>query len=104
LMGTVLEITMISRKRYNLAAGVYLVSDLLRAAFLVLPAVLTRSLYWALVGSVAFFALRVCAAFGYFKWEFGGGVRFDKALLKEQWSYAAPYSLSGIVQVIQQNY
>src|SRR5262245_34715624 len=104
LMGTALEITMISRKRYNLAAGVYVVSDLLRAAFLVLPALLTRSLYWALVGSVVFFALRVCAVFGYFRWEFGQGVRFDRLLLREQWGYAAPYSLAGIVQVIQQNY
>lgn len=104
LMSAVLEITMISRKRYNLAAGVYVVSDLLRAAFLVVPALLTRSLYWALIGSVVFFALRVCAVFAYFRWEFGAGVRLDKPLFREQWSYAAPYSMSGIVQVIQQNY
>jgi len=104
LMGTALEITMISRKRYNLAAGTYVVSDVLRAAFLVIPALLTGSLMWALVGSVVFFALRVCAMFGYFRWEFGAEARFDGGLAREQWSYVMPYTLAGIVSVIQQNY
>jgi O-antigen/teichoic acid export membrane protein len=104
LVGTVLEITMISRKRYSLAAVTYVISDLLRAAFLVVPALITRSLTWALVGSVVFFAIRVCAAFVYFRWEFGGEVRFDFQLMREQWSYVLPYTLAGIVQVIQQNY
>jgi len=51
-----------------------------------------------------FFAIRVCAAFAYFRWDFGNDVRFDRQLLKEQWAYAMPYSLAGIVFVIQQNY
>jgi O-antigen/teichoic acid export membrane protein len=50
------------------------------------------------------FAMRVCAAFVYFRWEFGGEVRFDFQLMREQWSYVLPYTLAGIVQVIQQNY
>src|SRR5262245_42142690 len=61
LMGTVLEISMVSRKRYNLAAVTYVASDLLRAGFLVIPALITRSLMWALAGSVVFFFFRVCA-------------------------------------------
>jgi len=104
LMSTVLEITMISRKQYNLAAFTYVVSDLLRAAFLVVPALVTRRLHAALIGSVVFFALRVCVAFVYLRWEFPDGVRFDTPALREQWSYVLPYSLAGIVQVIQQNY
>jgi O-antigen/teichoic acid export membrane protein len=104
LMGTVLEISMISRKRYNLAAVTYVASDLLRAGFLVIPALITHSLMWALIGSVVFFFLRVCAIFGYFRTEFLGRLHFDQALLKEQWAYALPFSLSVIVQVIQQNY
>jgi O-antigen/teichoic acid export membrane protein len=104
LMGTVLEISMISRKRYNLASVTYVASDLLRAAFLVIPALITHSLMWALMGSVVFFFLRVCAIFGYFKYEFSGRLHLDKAILKEQWGYALPFSLSVIVQVIQQNY
>jgi O-antigen/teichoic acid export membrane protein len=103
LMGTVLEITMISRKRYKLAAATYVASDLLRTVFLVLPALLMRSLMWALTVSVIFLILRVCALFGYLRWEFGG-LRFDKELLKEQWAYALPFSLAIVVHVIQQNY
>jgi O-antigen/teichoic acid export membrane protein len=104
LMGTVLEISMISRKRYNLAAVTYVASDLLRAGFLVIPALITRSLMWAMAGSVVFFFFRVCAIFGYFRSEFSGHLHLDKALLKEQWAYALPFSLSVIVQVVQQNY
>ena len=104
LMGTVLEISMISHKRYTLAAGTYVISDVLRAAFLVVPALVTHSLVWALMGSVVFFAIRVVAAFAYLRWDFGNDVRFDRQLLKEQWAYAMPYSLAGIVFVIQQNY
>jgi len=104
LMGTVLEITMIARKRYRLAAVTYVVSDMLRMVCLVVPAFVTRSLEWALIGSVIFLFLRVCAIFPYFRHEFGGALRLDKALLKAQWAYALPFSLSVVVQVIQSNY
>jgi O-antigen/teichoic acid export membrane protein len=104
LMGTVLEITMISRKRYKLAAATYVSTDLFRAFFLVIPALITRSLMWALIASVVFLFMRVCAIFGYFRWEFGDDLRLDRTLLKEQCAYALPFTLSVIVQVIQQNY
>jgi O-antigen/teichoic acid export membrane protein len=104
LMGTVLEITMISLKRYKLAAATYVATDLFRAFFLVIPALITRSLMWALIASVVFLFVRVCAICGYFRWEFGDGLRLDRALLKEQCAYALPFTLSVIVQVIQQNY
>jgi O-antigen/teichoic acid export membrane protein len=104
LMGTVLEITMIARKRYNLAAATYVCSDVLRAIFLVIPAILTRSLMWALTASVVFFFFKVCAIFAYFRSEFGQQLQFDPKLLKTQWAYALPFSLSILVQVIQQNY
>jgi O-antigen/teichoic acid export membrane protein len=104
LMGTVLEITMISRKQYKTAAVTYVASDLFRAAFLVVPALITGSVAWALVGSLTFFVLRVCTIVGYFRSEFGTGPRLDKQLLKEQWGYALPLALAGLVHVVQQNY
>jgi O-antigen/teichoic acid export membrane protein len=104
LMGTVLEITMISRKRYKLAAATYVSTDLFRAFFLIIPALITRSLMWALIASVVFLFVRVCAIFGYFRWEFGDGLRLDRARLREQCAYALPFTLSIVVQVIQQNY
>ena len=104
LVSTVLEITMISRKRYNLAAGTYVVSDLLRAIFLVVPALITRSLMWALFGTVVFFALRTIASLVYLRHEFGSQLHLDTTLMREQWAYTIPYSLAGIISIIQQNY
>jgi O-antigen/teichoic acid export membrane protein len=104
LVGTVLEITMISRKKYTLAAGTYVVSDLLRALLLVGAAFLGRSLYWALWGSVLFFAIRVAAVFIYCHREFQGGLHFDRQIMREQWAYTIPYTLASIVYIAQQNY
>src|SRR5262249_8229078 len=67
LMGTVLEITMITRKRFRLATATYVASDILRAAFLVVPALITRSLEWAFIGGITFCMLRVVSVFRYFQ-------------------------------------
>jgi O-antigen/teichoic acid export membrane protein len=104
LMGTVLEITMITRKNFRLATGTYVVSDILRAAFLIFPALITRNLEWTLIGAVVYCALRVAAALGYFKKEFAGDLRFDATLLREQLGYAVPFFSAVVVQIIQQNY
>ncbi len=104
LMGTVLEITMITRKNFRLATATYVVSDILRAALLVLPALIFRNLEWTLVGAVAFCVLRVFGIFAYFRTEFGPGLRFDFAVLKEQLAYAIPFFCSVVIYIIQQNY
>jgi O-antigen/teichoic acid export membrane protein len=104
LMSTVLEITMVSRKRYSLAAGTYVVSDLLKAVFLIVPALITRNLAWALTGTIVFFGIRVIAVFVYCRREFSGGMRFDAGLLREQFGYTLPYSAASIISIIQQNY
>jgi O-antigen/teichoic acid export membrane protein len=104
LMGTVLEITMISRKSFRLATVTYVISDILRAASLVVPALLLRSLQWTLICGVAFCVLRVCGILIYFRSEFGPGLKFDMRLFREQLAYALPFFLSVIVQIIQQNY
>src|SRR5262245_54849036 len=70
LMGTVLEITMITRKRFRLATATYVLSDILRAALLVVPALITRSLEWTFIGAVTFCMLRVVSVFRYFQTEF----------------------------------
>jgi O-antigen/teichoic acid export membrane protein len=104
LMGTVLEITMISRKNFRLATATYVVSDVLRAAFLVLPALIMRNLEWTLIGGIAFCALRVARIFQYFRSEFGRELRFDTAVLREQAAYALPFFCSVILHIVQQNY
>jgi O-antigen/teichoic acid export membrane protein len=104
LMGTVLEITMISRKDYRMATVTYVVSDILRAAFLMIPALITRSLEWVFIGAVAFCVLRVLAILGYFRREFRSDLRFDPALLRQQLAYAVPFFLSGVMHTVQANY
>ncbi len=104
LMGTVLEITMITRKNFRLATGTYVVSDILRAAFLIFPALIARNLEWTFIGAATFCALRVAAILGYFRVEFGGDLRFDIRVLREQLGYALPFFCSVIIQIIQQNY
>jgi O-antigen/teichoic acid export membrane protein len=104
LMGTVLEITMISRKDYRTATVTYVLSDILRAFFLMVPALITGSLAWALIGGVTFCLLRVLAIVGYFWREFQSDLRFDWQLLRQQLTYAVPFFVSGVVHTVQANY
>src|SRR5262249_3936967 len=84
LMGAVLEISMITRRHFRLATATYVISDVLRAASLIVPALITHSLGWMLAGAVGFCLLRVTAVLVYFLAEFGKEIRFDAAVLKEQ--------------------
>ena len=105
LMGTVLEITMIGRKDYRMATATYVVSDVLRAVLLIVPALLYGSLYWALAGGVAYCLLRVIAILVLFRAEFrASGMRVDTAILRQQIAYAFPFFCAAAVQNIQQNY
>jgi O-antigen/teichoic acid export membrane protein len=104
LMGAVLEISMITRKRFRLATVTYVASDVLRAAFLVLPALITHSLEWAFIGGVTFCLARVLWFFRYFRAEFEPGIRFDTGLLRQQFAYAFPFFCSVMVHILQQNY
>jgi O-antigen/teichoic acid export membrane protein len=104
LMGAVLEIAMITRKRFKLATATYVMSDVLRAVFLMLPALLTHSLAWTFIGGVTFCLFRVLWFFRYFFTEFEPGIRLDASLLREQFAYALPFFCAVMVHIIQQNY
>lgn len=101
LVSTALEITMINRSQYRRAAVVYAASDILRAVFLVLPAVLFHSVDALLRGIVIFAALRLAGALFYMWREFGSQMRFDLGLLRSQFGYAMPFQLAGIVDIAQ---
>jgi O-antigen/teichoic acid export membrane protein len=103
LTSAVLEIVMVSRKRYRFAAGTYVALDILRMGLLVLPVLLTQQLKWLLAGAVAFAALKCAMALWYVRWEFKGALRPDAALLKRQLAYAVPFQLAGIVETLQSN-
>jgi len=104
LMGTVLEIAMITRKHYRLATVTYVLSDILRAVFLVVPALVLHSLKWTLISGVLFCMLRVAGLVRYFMSEFAGATGFDTALLRQQFVYAVPFFCSVVLHILQQNY
>lgn len=104
ISSAVLEIVMISRKRYFHASSSYAVSDFLRAVFLMVPALLVGRLEWLLLGAVAFASLRFSAALFYLRREFPGELRPDRALLKKQLAYALPFGIAVLVEILQSNF
>jgi O-antigen/teichoic acid export membrane protein len=104
LITAVLEICMISTKRYKLAAWTYLVSDLLRSIFLIVPALMFRSLTALLAGAIAFAALRFVYCLGYLVREYGAHLAIDWTSLRRQLGYALPFELAIVVDTLQTNY
>ena len=100
----VMEIVMITRKRYLCASSSYAASDFFRAIFLVVPALLAGRLEWLLLGAVAFASLRFCAALFYLRREFPGELRPDRTLLKKQLAYALPFGIAVVVEILQSNF
>lgn len=104
LLTSVLEISMMARKRYVLAAWTYFSSDVLRSALLILPALLFRTLSALVAGAIAFAAIRVCFCAVYLVGEFGASLAFDWPCLRRQLTYALPFELAIIVDTLQNNY
>jgi O-antigen/teichoic acid export membrane protein len=104
LITSVLEISMMARKRYVLAAWTYFSSDVLRSALLIVPALLFRSLGAVVTGAIVFAAIRVLFCAGYLMREFGGTLAFDWPCLLRQLTYALPFELAIIVDTLQTNY
>jgi O-antigen/teichoic acid export membrane protein len=99
-----LEIVLTSRKRYLWASFSYGFSDLLRATFLLVPVLLFRDVEWLLLGAVTFAALRFCGALLSLWRDFGGELRPDLTLLKQQLTYAMPFQLAVLVETLQANF
>ena len=104
LLTSVLEISMMARKHYVLAAWTYFSSDVLRSALLILPVLVFRSLPALVGGAIAFAAIRVCFCAGYLLREFRGELAFDWPCLRRQLIYALPFELAIIVDTLQNNY
>jgi O-antigen/teichoic acid export membrane protein len=99
-----LEIVLISRGRYLPAAFAYGGSDLLRAAFLIVPAVVTARLDWVLVGALGFACFRLLSVLFAFVREFGAELRPDREALRAQLAYALPFAAAIVVHVSQEYY
>jgi O-antigen/teichoic acid export membrane protein len=104
LVGTVLEITMISRKQHMSAAVTYALSDIGRTALFIVPALLFASLRAVFIGAVAFAALRLAVMLVIAWRQFGREFRPDLALWRTQLGYALPFALAVGVEVILISY
>ena len=95
------EIVLISRGRYFWASASYGISDIARAAAFIVPALWFRQLEWLLKGAVVVACLRAAITLLYFRREFRGSFQLDRALLKNQLSYALPFGLAVLVEILQ---
>jgi O-antigen/teichoic acid export membrane protein len=100
---SLLEIVMISRRQYPLAASTFALSDLARTACLVLPALLWRRLDAVFAGAVAFGGVRLLATLAYSFGSFRGTFRPNLAALSRQLAYAVPFGAAAILEVVQGN-
>lgn len=96
-----LEIVLISRGRYLWASASYAISDLVRAAAFIFPALLFRQLEWVLKAAVLLGLLRAAVMLFYFRREFGSSFKPDRALLGGQLAYAFPFGLAVLVEIVQ---
>ena len=68
MLSSCLEIVLIVQGKYAYASASYGLSDVLRAAALILPALLFRRIGWLLAGAIAVALLGLCSP-----WDFSGG-------------------------------
>ncbi|MCX6624264.1 MAG: oligosaccharide flippase family protein, partial [Acidobacteria bacterium] len=101
MFSTTLEIVLISRRQYLWASASYAISDLARAAAFIVPALLFRQLEWLLKGAVILASIRAAITLFYFRTQFRGTFKPDRALLRNQLSYAVPFGLAVLVEIVQ---
>jgi O-antigen/teichoic acid export membrane protein len=101
MFSVALEIVLISRGGYRWASTTYAVSDIIRAAAFILPALLFHELEWLMKGAVLLAAIRAAVTVFYLRGAFGGGFRPDRALFREQLAYALPFGMAVLVEIVQ---
>ncbi|MBI4951897.1 MAG: oligosaccharide flippase family protein [Myxococcales bacterium] len=101
LCSSVLEIVLVSERRFRTAAGAYCVSDLARAVLLVAPAALVGSVSALLVGAVAFAVLRLLVTLVVVGRRYRGGFRLSRPLAATQFRYTFPFALAVVIDTVQ---
>ncbi len=104
LVGTVFEITMISRKQHMSAAVTYALSDIARTALFILPALLFASLRAVFIGAIVFAAGRLAMMLLVVWRQYGREFRPDAALWRSQLRYALPFASAVGIDVILVSY
>ncbi|MGE0453603.1 MAG: lipopolysaccharide biosynthesis protein [Vicinamibacteria bacterium] len=98
---TPLEIVMIARGRPAAAARCYGLSDLVKAAAMIAPALLLGRLDLVLQAALAFSALRLLATLAWCARELRAGFRPAPGLLAEQLRYALPFGAAAALENLQ---
>jgi O-antigen/teichoic acid export membrane protein len=93
LASYVMEIVMTARHQYAYAAASYGLSDVARAALVVLPAVVFQTVASVLYGAIVHAVLRLGTTLWYCRKQFGAGLRPDRSLLMRQIAYSLPFAL-----------
>jgi O-antigen/teichoic acid export membrane protein len=103
LASYVLEIVMTARHQYAYAAVSYGISDVARAALIVMPALLFQTVASVLYGAIIHAVLRLGATIWYCRAQFGSGLRPDRSLLLRQIGYSLPFALYVLVHTGQES-
>jgi O-antigen/teichoic acid export membrane protein len=103
LVSALYEIVLVSRTQYKTAAFTYAASDITRALFIVVPAMVWGGLQGALWGAVVFAALRVIAMLWSLWHNFGTALRPSLPLWQSQLVYTLPFALAVGLEVVQAN-
>jgi O-antigen/teichoic acid export membrane protein len=93
LASYVLEIVMTARHQYTQAAAAYGLSDVARAALVVLPALVFQTVASVLYGAIVHAVLRLGTTLWYCRKQFGASLRPDRPLLLRQIAYSLPFAL-----------
>ncbi|HWF08959.1 MAG TPA: oligosaccharide flippase family protein [Bryobacteraceae bacterium] len=101
MLSSALEIVMISRKRFTAASATYALSDLARAAAIILSVLIFHDIGWLLKGAVFVALARAVATVTWFHREFRGEFRPDYTLLRQQLGYALPFAAAVVVEILQ---
>ena len=101
LVTAVLEVAMVSRRRYLWASGVSIATDVIRAAAMIVPVVLGYGLRGLLIGALVSAFARLAFTAVYLHREFPGDLRGDRVLLRAQLAYAMPFALAVAVEIAQ---
>jgi O-antigen/teichoic acid export membrane protein len=104
LASTVLEIMMVSRKQHLKAAVTYALSDFVRTALFIVPAIWFVSLRAVFIGGTIFAAIRLAATLVTVWRQWGREFRVDGELLRQQLAYAVPFAIAVGIEVVLINY
>jgi O-antigen/teichoic acid export membrane protein len=70
----------------------------------VVPAVISGSLRWLLIGAMVFGMIRVLATGTFLSREFAGRFKPDASLLRRQFAYVLPFELAILIDTLQLNF